>query len=230
MISVKIANFSRLAAPLGLYSARSLTSAMALRAAATTNVQQIKQLKDKIKKEKAVLKDLTTRHKETVKKHKLLQKDREAKDKSKAKEKKLLEQAFKPYRSISGFNVYVKEQVTPERSFSEVAPLWNTLSDSEKQAYKRKADEINERQLKIYTPKPKRPVNGYASFIKENWFDGDSNTSVMKELSVQWKQLSESEKNAYKPDAATFDKYTRDLKAWKEHRLKVFREHGAPQN
>lgn len=231
---LKIANLRCLSSSLAIAPIRNFAlsaSVMAPRAktvdpkAIKEEKKKLKEVQKKLAKEKSTLKLLESRHRAILKKQKSLQKQRSA-----AEEVKALKQALKPYRLITGLNVFIRENVTPQRSMAEVAPQWNNLSEGEKAAYKRKADQINEQQLKLYPPKPKRPANAYASFVKENWFDGESNSVVMKELSVQWKKLPESEKESYKPSASIFNKYSEDLKAWKDHRLRAYKQHGSPSS
>lgn len=225
MLSSRIGALRTLAAPLGVASMRTfMYSAVAFAKSSSREVDGIRSEKRKVldltaqlRKEKKVLRDLVKAHKETVKNHKKLNKERAAEDK-----------AYRPVKHISGLNIFVKENAGNGARVDEIVPRWTSLSDSEKQLYAKKAEERNQQRIKLYTPKPKRPANAYSTFVRENWFDGDSFISVLKTLASQWKQLSKQEKESYGIKDDSMEKYKQALKAWREHRLKVFREHGPP--
>lgn len=163
------------------------------------------------------------------------EKKKAAKQAEKAKQAKLKEKekafklkALKPLRSLSGHHVYIKEKVNPNNKLSDVAAAWKTLSDSEKESFKKRAEEINQKRAQLYPPKPKRPMPGFASYLKEKYYDGESLAVVLKELSHKWNQLTADEKAAWSPEKSEVEKFKKQLDAWTEHRLKAAREHGLP--
>lgn len=148
--------------------------------------------------------------------------------KLKEKEKAFKQKALKPLRSLSGHHVYIKEKTNPSKKLSDVAAEWKTLSEGEKEGYKRRADEINQKRAQIYPPKPKRPMPGFASYLKEKYYDGESLAVVLKELSNRWNQLTAAEKAEWSPEKSAVEKFKTELEAWTEKRLKAARDHGLP--
>lgn len=202
---------------------RSLSVSPLLSAAGIVNAEKekIKQLKSTLKKEKEVLAKLKAQHKKVTQKHK----DLTIKRKAEAADKKFITKALKPYRKITGLNVFIKERVGNGATIATIGKEWSYLTESEKADFQTKADAINVENLKIWKPKPTPPANMYAAFVKENWVnDGRDFGEVSKELSAQWKQLNAEQKEAYAPSANDKETYAKELEQWKENRIKLYKE------
>lgn len=181
---------------------------------------KLKQLKDKLKDEKAVLSELKAKHKKVVEKHKQLT----AKRKAEAVEKKNLAKAFKPYRKVTGLNIFIKEKVGQGATIATVGREWSYLTEGEKESFQKKADFVNEENLKIWKPKPSPPTNQYAAFVKEKWVkDGRDFGEVSKELAAEWKLLTESERAAYSPSSDEKAAYAKKLEEWKAERVELYK-------
>lgn len=191
---------------------------------ASPEKKKLQELGKQLKKEKATFKKLKEKlsvAKAKEAKKKKAAKAKEAQLKAKKKNDKLLATALKSYRKISPFNMYVKE--SKGSSFGERAQEWSSLPDYEKDEFKLKADEYNEEQLKIYTPKPKAPVFGFAAFLKENYVnEGRDVQEQLKELAQEWKSLSDSEKSNYAKNDSEWQKYTSALNSWKQGRVDLY--------
>lgn len=223
---------SRFSRPLGTQTTQLLLtqfrnlSVSPIRSAAVANAEKekIKQLKATLKKEKEVLAKLKAQHKKVTQKHKNLA----VKRKAEAAEKKFIAKALKPYRKITGLNVFIKERVGNGATIATIGKEWSYLTEAEKADFQTKADAINVENLKIWKPKPTPPANMYAAFVKENWVnDGRDFGEVSKELSAQWKQMTSEQKNAYAPSASDKEAYSKALEQWKENRIKLYKEKSA---
>lgn len=200
-----------------------VTPAFAKAAVSSTATQGIKDLRKQLKKEKLVLSELQTK----LKKKLASAQEKAKKAKAAESEKKLLAKALKPYRKLTAFNVYILETCTGMTNFSETSKAWAELPIYEQDEYARKAEELNEENIKIWTPKPTGPPNGYARFIKENWVDKGNFADSSKEVASKWNNLSQEERKAYEPAKELLDSYRKELAAWKTYRLNLFKEKSA---
>ncbi|KAK6459126.1 HMG box-containing protein [Scheffersomyces xylosifermentans] len=183
--------------------------------------KDLTKLKSKLTKEKSHLVKLETKLKERTKS--FVAKEKEREQKLKEKEKKIIAQATKTYRGVSGYTLFVKE--SKNSNISEVSKKWNTLAADEKEVYQAKAKEVNEEAKKIYTPKPKRPAEGFALYLQQNYTkDGRPVEESMKELGSQWRALSDEAKKEYKLTQADKDEYEKKLKAWVDKRVQLYNE------
>lgn len=181
---------------------------------------KIKQIREKLAKEKKKLALLKTKHKAKVAHHKELTAERKAE----ANQKKLEAKAFKPYRKITALNVFLKEKSGQGLNIAAVGQEWSRLSESEKDDLQAKADALNVENIKIWKPKPTPPANKYAAFVRERWVrDGRDFAEVSKELAAEWKLLPELEKEAYSATDAEKAAYEEELEAWKTERLELFK-------
>lgn len=202
---------------LRLFSLSTIVSALTV----DKEKNKIKQLKATLKKEKDALAKLKAQHKKITQKHK----DLVLKRKAEASEKKLISKALKPYRKITGLNVFIKERVGNGATIATIGKEWSYLTEAEKADFQTKADALNEENLKIWKPKPTPPANMYAAFVKEHWVnDGRDFGEVSKELASKWKEMSTLEKEAYAPSQSEKDAYAKELEQWKENRIKLYKE------
>lgn len=188
------------------------------KAAAKTTPEQAakKKLRASLAKEKAKLAELKSKHKAHLAKQKALTAARKQEEKNKKKEK----EALKKFRKISPFNAYVKENLGPGSPLVDVSRAYQNLTESEKEHWARKADEHNAQQAQQYPDPPKRPANGYAVFVRENWtYDGREFSEIASELGSRWKLLPAEEKASYAPSAEVVQKYKAAFEAWKKDRL-----------
>lgn len=180
--------------------------------AVASKKQELTKLKSKLTKEKTTLKKLETKLKTEGKKL-------DAKLKVRAEKERAA--ALKSFKKISGYTFYIKEN--KGNSLVDSAARWNVLSEQEKENYSRKADEYNEEVASIYAPRPKKPVEGYALFVKENFVnDGRTVPEISKTLGQQWKTLSDSEKGHYKISQDVKDSYAKKLDQWKQDRFEAY--------
>lgn len=199
---------------------------LAARSAKTPEQKKLDELKTKLKKEKQVYKSLKTkfsqvRAKEIANNKKA--KAKEAAKKQKAKNSELLKKAFKNYRKLSPFNMFLKD--AKGKDLISARKEWNDLSAFEQENYQDKADDYNEELKNKYTPKPKPPTFGFAKFVQENYAHKyGTNVEIVKQLSEEWKELSDSEKSQYKKDESQWKAYQDELQAWKVERVKLFNE------
>jgi hypothetical protein len=133
------------------------------------------------------------------------------------------EAALKHHKKISGYTFFIKENKGD--SLVNSAAKWNSLSEIEKDSYSRKADSYNEEVAQKFAPRPKKPVEGYALYVKENYVnDGRSVPEISKELGLQWKLLSADEKSKYKISQSLKDDYGKKLEKWTQERLRAYQE------
>lgn len=203
-------------AQLRTFASSSITFAKAIDA----DKAKLKELRGSLKKEKEVLAKLKAQHKKVTEKHKQLKLKRKAEE----AEKKTMSKAFKPYRKITGLNVFIKEKVGQGATIATVGKEWSYLTEYEKADYQEKADALNVENIKIWKPKPTPPTNKYAAFVKERWVkDGRDFAEVSKELAAEWKLLPDLEKEAYAPSGAEKEAYAKELEAWKAERLELYK-------
>lgn len=189
--------------------------------AATTYEAKVKKMQASLNKEKAQLEKLRDQHKALSEKQKALVAQRKAE----VAEKKLEEKALKPYRKMTALNAYIKENTGNGTTLAEVGKLWNTLTDSQKAEFQSKADAANAANLKIWKPAPSAPPNRYALFVKQNWiYDERTFREVSKHLASVWKTLPESEKEAFAPTKQDLEAFKRTYQAWKDERIKLWKE------
>ncbi|ODV80977.1 uncharacterized protein CANTADRAFT_31820, partial [Suhomyces tanzawaensis NRRL Y-17324] len=169
-------------------------------------------LKAKLAKEKNQLKTLEKKLKDETKK---LDKKRQV------REKEVFAAATKPFRRLSGYTFFMKQE--RGNTFADSAAKWKALSDYEKNVFSQQAEDYNEEQLQVFTPKPKKPASGYALYLKENYVnDGRSIGEIGKELAAKWNQLSPNEKSRYEISKSLKDDYAKKLLKWVEDRLKLY--------
>lgn len=203
------------------FQTRALTNSSVLMSS-TIGVEKtkLKDLRGKLKQEKAALSELRAKHKKVVEKHKQLT----LKRKADAAEKKTLAKAFKPYRKVTGLNIFIKEKVGQGATIATVGKEWSYLTEGEKAGFQSKADSVNEENLKYWKPKPSPPTNQYAAFVKEKWVnDGRDFVEVSKELAAEWKSLTDMQKAAYAPSSDEKAAYAKELEAWKAERVKLYK-------
>jgi exonuclease VII large subunit len=180
----------------------------------TQKKKELTKLSTKLTKEKTSLKKLQQKVKEESKKLDV---------KIKAREQKEKEAALKHHKKISGYTFFIKENKGD--SLVNSAAKWNSLSEIEKDSYSRKADSYNEEVAQKFAPRPKKPVEGYALYVKENYVnDGRSVPEISKELGLQWKLLSADEKSKYKISQSLKDDYGKKLEKWTQERLRAYQE------
>lgn len=223
-----------------------LMSVAAQKNAVKAEKDKLKKLKTKLTKEKKAFTELKKKlaaetKKEKAREKKLAQKERalkalqkikatKAKEQSKkdeAKHKKLVERATKPYRRISAFNMFVKENTAGAGpvSLADIASQWKQLDQLSQERYQDKADDYNDDMVKIYTPKPKAPPSAYASFVKENYInDGRDFADINRGLAEQWKNLSQDQRAAYEPSSADKERYATEIQLWTENRIRLYKE------
>ncbi|SGZ58167.1 CIC11C00000001693 [Sungouiella intermedia] len=207
--------------PRSAFQTRTLVSTSVLMAKTIdADKAKLKQLRQSLKEEKAVLAKLRSQHKKVTDKHKQLQSKRKAEE----AEKKTLAKAFKPYRKVTGLNIFIKEKVGHGATIATVGKEWSYLTESEKEEFQKKADAVNQENLKIWKPKPSPPTNQYAAFVKEKWVnDGRDFSEISKELASQWRSLTDVQKSAYAPSSEEKAEYTEKLEAWKAERIKLYK-------
>lgn len=144
-------------------------------------------------------------------------------------EKKIYQQATKKVRKLSAYTFFIKQQ--QGKKLVDAAQEWNNLSESQKSHYQVEADKFNQELILKFPPKPKAPKSSYAAFLQENYSnDGRTFAEIAKDISSQWKQLSDFEKLSYKPTQAEFDEYHQKLKAWTESRLENYKKQISESN
>lgn len=208
--------------------------------------KKLASLKSKLRKEKATFATTKKQLNEALKKQKKLIQERKAKEKAKLasanarakkkevaeenKTKKLVEKALKPFRKLSAYTMYVKENAKTKTGLQDAAKQWKQLSEGEKELYVKKADEYNAEMLKIFVPKPRAPASSYAAFVKENFpADGQDFKDINKELAAQWLSLPAEEKKKYAVDNKIKQEYKSKLDAWKEKRILAYKQfHSLP--
>ncbi|RKP30812.1 hypothetical protein METBISCDRAFT_27074 [Metschnikowia bicuspidata] len=136
--------------------------------------------------------------------------------------KKLLAKATKPCRRMPAIAAYIKENAGSGVPLTDLSRQWSHVTADEKERYQQLADKIYEETLRIWTPEPKSPPNAYASFIQKHYPDGVSFAEASKQISAQWKALSDAEKEKHKPSAQELEKYAAEKKAWIEKRVQLY--------
>ena len=142
--------------------------------------------------------------------------------KNKDEYKKLLAKATKPVRRMPAIAVYIKENSAPGVPLTNVSRQWSHLTARQQEHYQQLADKIYEEKLRIWTPEPKCPPNAYASFMQKHYPHGVSFAEATKQVSAQWKALSDAEKERHKPSAQEMEKYYAEKKAWIEKRVQLY--------
>lgn len=165
-----------------------------------------------IKKEQANLAKLQKKFKEASKK---LAKDQ------KEREKKAERDALKPIRRINLYAYFVMTQ--KGHSLLESRDKWHKLSDSEKAQIETKTKEYNDKRAQLLPPKPKKPTQGFALYVQENYKNnGEPVKDAIKAISEQWKKLSLQQKEIYNVLQEELTQYKKDLEAWRKTRLENF--------
>lgn len=208
------------------YPFRGLHSSIWLfKAAPSPKSAQLKSLKQKLAKEKAIYKKLKVSVQQAqskVNQRKKAEKAKQLQAKEKARQTKLLDKAFNTSRKVSPFNMFWKEN---GGNVLDNANAWRLLAPSEKSVFEDKARDYNNEQAQLYRPKPKLPPNKFASFVKQNFVnDGREVVDIWKDLAQQWKDLSSEEKELYELSEAEKEKYHQELKEWKLERIRLFNE------
>lgn len=205
--------------------APAFVATLATRAPLSEEVKKEKKLIAQKKKDLAKLVAKLSKEKTSLKKLqvKLKEESKKVDAKLKAREQKEKDAALKHHKKISGYTFYIKENKGD--SLVNSATKWNALSDNEKATFAKKAEAYNDEVAQKFAPKPKKPVEGYALYVKENFVnDGRSVPEISKELGLQWKQLSESEKAKFKISKSLKEEYSTKLQKWTEDRLKAYKQ------
>lgn len=207
-----------------------------------TDKKKLASLKARLAKEKTTFATLKKKYDVVNKKEKQKQKTQQLKEKTKLahekvkakkalaetkkREEKLIAKAVKPFRKLSGYNYFIKENTVGKNGLGEVSNIWKTLVQDEKDAYQKKAAKFNEEMLKIFVPRPKSPPTSYASFVKENYpNDGGDFKEINKDLAYEWKLLPTAEKQTYEPAPSSKQEYQVKLQEWKQKRIEAFKKH-----
>ena len=115
----------------------------------------------------------------------------------------------KQTRKVTPLSIFVQKTVEAAKAknkevptLKEIAPAWNKLSSSEKEKYKKYAEDENkdrEKLREIYElvngVKPKKPAGAFRVFLQEN--ARKKAFSTLKEGKALWDKLSEDEKDVY---------------------------------
>ena len=126
-------------------------------------------------------------------------------------------------RKVSSYNVFVGHQIKVEgKTMAQAVGLWKELSDKEKLVWKEKADVLNQKNAKEVDSeeslseeksekkkskakgkgKGDRKTSGYNLFISDQM---KKQGKKMAEAVGLWKELSETEKQAWKDKAVVFN-------------------------
>ena len=117
----------------------------------------------------------------------------------------------KKTRKVTALSLFVQDTIQTAKDkdkdipqLKEIAPLWKKLSNSERNKYKKYADNINEEREKLQDIyelvngiKPKKPAGAFRVFLQEKAKDKDSPLHSIQEGRDLWNKLSEDEKDAY---------------------------------
>ena len=118
-------------------------------------------------------------------------------------------------RKVTPLSIFVqktieaaKEKKKDPPKLADIGPAWKKLPTSEKDKYKRYADDINEEREKLFHiyelvngVKPKRPVGAFRAFLQEKAKQKELHS--LKQGKELWDQLSEEEKERYLKKAHT---------------------------
>eukprot|EP00835_Amoeboradix_gromovi_P003593 NODE_244_length_13037_cov_0.560442.p8 type:complete len:172 gc:universal NODE_244_length_13037_cov_0.560442:10116-9601(-) len=109
-------------------------------------------------------------------------------------------------KTPSAYNLFVKDNYKSlgnkedPLDLSKLSQKWNTLSESEKSAYKPATH--NSSLESPSSPKNSKKPSAYNNFIKANFgkthADGEKASSTLKTLAEQYRSLSNTEKESYK--------------------------------
>ncbi|KAK6460534.1 hypothetical protein DFJ63DRAFT_320702 [Scheffersomyces coipomensis] len=182
--------------------------------------------KEKLAKEKKELKkiELKVQAKDKLLEKKSKERAKLEKVKNEAKDKVYVERALKTYKSVSGYALFVKSHKS--NKIGEISVQWNELPNYEKEEWKQKAQAYNDELLKIFIPRPKKPADGFALFLKSEYVnDGLSVTESVKAYSADWRALGDSEKDAFRISPEEKQNYQDAVKSWKAQRLENYAEY-----
>ncbi|XP_053663297.1 transcription factor A, mitochondrial [Anopheles marshallii] len=111
------------------------------------------------------------------------------------------------------------------------AKYLSQLTDAQKEEIKLERQQRNEGKIKREQKRllkelgrPKRPINGYLRFCQQNkpvlGLSKQDNKMQMKNLGLQWRQLTDAEKEPYNKEAeADMKRYQEEMKKWEDKML-----------
>lgn len=140
--------------------------------------------------------------------------------KAKKQKEKELEKAFKSYRRINCYSMFIKESRTG--TIAENARIWKALSPDERLKFAKKANIFNESMLKMFPPKPRAPSSSYARYVASTYSLLDPNLSFEEKSAVlakQWSGLSDPEKMLFKASLQEKNDFKSALDEWKKFRI-----------
>lgn len=145
-----------------------------------------------------------------------------AEQKAKQEEKEIIRRATRTIRALSTYNYFCKSHAGTGIRLPELAQKWRSLSSDEIDSFARKANEFNAKQKELWTEAPRHPGNAYSEFVRQNFPADSTITEAAQRLSVRWKELSQEEKDRFKPAAEKIEKYTQAYKNWVEQRVQRY--------
>ena len=118
-------------------------------------------------------------------------------------------------KKVNPLSIFVQRTIQSAKAKSkeppklaEIGPAWKKLPNSEKEKYKKYAEEINEERERLYDIyelvngiKPKRPAGAFRVFLQEKAKEKELHS--LKQGREMWEKLSEEEKEKYLKKAHT---------------------------
>lgn len=164
----------------------------------------------------------TEKAKLTALEQKVKEKQKQADLKNKAAFDDLVAKATKPIRKMPGIAMYVKKNCSKERPLATLTTEWTRMTEGERQPYIDMAEEAHAELLKSHVAKPKAPASAYAKFLQDNYPVGMAFDDASKQISAQWKQLSDEEKSKLKPALVEWQAFAAKKKEWLDERIKSY--------
>ena len=121
----------------------------------------------------------------------------------------------KKTKKVNALSIFVQRTIQSARDknkvpppLAEIGPAWKKLPNSEKEKYRKYADDINEERERLYDiyelvngVKPKRPAGAFRVFLQEK--AKEKSLHSIQEGKELWNKLSEDEKEKYLKKAHT---------------------------
>ena len=118
-------------------------------------------------------------------------------------------------KKVNPLSIFVQRTIQSAKAknkeppkLAEIGPAWKKLPNSEKEKYKKYAEEINEERERLYDIyelvngiKPKRPAGAFRVFLQEKAKEKELHS--LKQGKEMWNKLSEEEKEKYLKKAHT---------------------------
>ena len=118
-------------------------------------------------------------------------------------------------KKVNALSIFVQRTIKSAKdknkeppTLAEIGPAWKKLPSSEKEKYKKYADDINEERERLFDlyelvngVKPKRPAGAFRVFLQEK--AKEKALHSLKEGKDMWNELSEDEKEKYLKKAHT---------------------------